>query len=223
MCWSSTADLVAGGAVTAVGVVTLASVRRGRDALLAALPLVLGLHQLIESVVWRGAEGEVGAGTAAVARTAWAVIAYPLLPLLVPVGVLLAVRAAVSPARRRLLLALVLLGLVVSVVLAVAVARHGVSAQIDGHTLRYGVGVGRPVPIGAGYLLATVGALLASGQRDIRAVGVACGVGAVVCLLLWQTAFVSTWCALAAVASLLVLRWVRRSRTADRRVPLAAQ
>jgi hypothetical protein len=37
----------------------------------------------------------------------------------------------------------------------------------------------------------------------------------VVCLLLWQDAFVSTWCALAAVASLLVLRWVHRARIAD--------
>ena len=223
MCWSATADLFAGGAVAAVGVAALASVRRGRDVLLAALPLVLGVHQLIEAVVWRGTDGDVGGGTAAVARTAWAVIAYPLLPVLVPVGVLLAVGATASPARRRLLVVLVALGLVVSAVLAFGVARHGVSAQVDGHSLRYGVGVGQPVLIGAGYLLATVGALLASGQRDIRLVGVACGFGAVVCLLLWQAAFVSTWCALAAVASLLVLRWVHRSRTAAKRLLRTAQ
>ncbi|MEY9835158.1 DUF6629 family protein [Streptacidiphilus sp. EB103A] len=213
MCWSSTADLVAGSAVAVVGVAALASVRHGRDLLLAALPLVLGAHQLIEAVVWRGEDGDVGAGTAAVARTAWAVIAYPLLPVLVPVGVLLAVGAAAAPARRRLLLALVALGVVVSAALAVAVFRHDVSAQVHGHTLRYGVGVTHPVLIGVGYLLATVGALLASGQRDIHLVGLACGAGAVVCLLLWQAAFVSTWCALAAVASLLVLRWLHRSRT----------
>jgi hypothetical protein len=216
MCWSSTADLVAGSAVAVVGVAALASVRRPRDVLLAALPLVLGLHQLIEAVVWRGEDGGVGGGTAAVARTAWAVIAYPLLPVLVPVGVLLAVGAVAAPARRRLLLVLVALGLAVSTVLAVDVLSGGVTAQVDGHTLRYGVGVAHPVLIGLGYLLATVGALLASGQRDIHLVGLACGAGAVVCLLLWQDAFVSTWCALAAVASLLVLRWVHRARIADR-------
>jgi hypothetical protein len=40
---------------------------------------------------------------------------------------------------------------------------------------------------------------------------VVCGIGALICLVLWQTAFVSTWCALAAVCSLLVLRWLRTS------------
>lgn len=75
MCWSATADLVAGTAIAAVGVACVAQVRRARDLPLAALPLLLGAHQVIESVVWRSAGG---AGPATVA---WAVIALPLLPV----------------------------------------------------------------------------------------------------------------------------------------------
>ena len=207
MCWSPTADLVAGGTVAALGVFALTRVRSARQLPLALLPLLLGVHQLIEVIVWWGQQGEVGAGTAAAARTAWAVIAYPLLPALVPFGVLL----VCAPARRWAVGLFLTVGLAASAVLAYAVASGPVTAAVDGHTLRYGVGVPHSELVGIGYLLATVGALLASGQRDLRALGVVCGVGAVVCLTLWQTAFVSTWCALAALSSVFVLRWLYRA------------
>ncbi|MGW7435284.1 DUF6629 family protein [Streptomyces sp. NPDC054849] len=46
MCWSATADLAAGTAVAAVGLVCVARVRRARDLFTASLPLLLGAHQL---------------------------------------------------------------------------------------------------------------------------------------------------------------------------------
>jgi hypothetical protein len=207
VCWSATADLVAGSAVGAVGVASLLSVRRIREVPLAGLPLLLGAHQWTEVVVWWGQEGRVGPATAATARTLWAVIAFPLLPVLLPVAVLL----VAAPSRRRVLLALVLVGTAASAALLGAVADGPVSAEVAGHTLRYGVGVPLPQLVGVGYVLATVGALLVSGQRDIRLLGIVCGLGAAACLTLWQAAFVSTWCALAAVASLFVLRWITRA------------
>ncbi|MGW6984293.1 DUF6629 family protein [Streptomyces sp. NPDC054932] len=93
MCWSATADLVAGTVVCAVGVVCVARVRRARDLPVAALPLLLGAHQLVEAAVW-----DTGGGCSP-AATAWAVIALPLLALWVPAGVLL---AAAPGGRRRL-------------------------------------------------------------------------------------------------------------------------
>jgi hypothetical protein len=92
MCWSATADLVAGVGIAAIGVACVAQLRRARDLPLAALPLLLGAHQVIESVVWRYGGG------AGPATMAWAVIALPLLAVWVPLGVLL---AAPPTARRR--------------------------------------------------------------------------------------------------------------------------
>ncbi|MER7705389.1 DUF6629 family protein [Kitasatospora sp. NPDC097605] len=216
MCWSARADLVVGGAVTAVGVLCLVRVHRaGRPERLplAALPLVLGAHQLIEAAVWLGADGALPAAPAAWARTAWAVIALPLLPVLVPVGVR---RAAVDAgrSRQRLLTALVLLGLLVAVPLARAVATRPVGATAHAHTLDYRIGIPYPVLLLAGYLLATVGALLVSGDRRLRRLGLLTGTGALLCALLWRLAFVSTWCALAALASVLLLRWTSLPRAA---------
>ncbi|MFF2660206.1 DUF6629 family protein [Kitasatospora sp. NPDC058032] len=215
MCWSARADLAVGGAVTAVGVLCLVRVRRsGRSERLplAALPLVLGVHQLIEAAVWFGADGDLPAAPATWARTAWAVIALPLLPLLVPIGVRRAALDA-GPSRRRLLTALVLLGLLVAVPLAHAVATHPVDATAHAHTLDYRIGVPHPALLLVGYLLATVGALLVSGDRRLRRLGVVTGAGALVCALLWRLAFISTWCALAALASVLLLHWTSTPHT----------
>ncbi|KJS56566.1 DUF6629 family protein [Streptomyces rubellomurinus] len=213
MCWSAQADAVAGGVVAGLGVLCLVRARRaGRPQRLplAALPLVLGAHQLIEALVWLGADGEAPGALTQAARTAWAVIALPLLPVLVPAGVWCAATEPGHPAgpgHRRALAALTLLGAAVAVPLAVAVAAHPVTATVHGRTLGYGIGVPHPTVLLAGYLLATVGSFLFSGDRSLRLLGLLTGVGAVLCALLWHLAFISTWCALAAAASLLLLRW----------------
>ncbi|MFF3596997.1 DUF6629 family protein [Kitasatospora indigofera] len=207
MCWSAEADLVAGVVVSGFGLACLAQVRRAGQLPLAALPLVLGVHQLIESAVWLGVDGRIGPGPAQWARTAWAVIALPLLPALVPVGVLRAVPGARGRGRRT---ALAVLGVLVAAALAVAVAAHPVTAEADGHALSYAVGVPFAPVLIAGYLLSTVGSLLLSGDRVLRLLGVLTGAGALAGALLWRLAFASAWCALAALVSVLLLWWVRQ-------------
>ncbi|MER5767306.1 DUF6629 family protein [Streptomyces sp. NPDC001985] len=200
MCWSATADLVAGTAIGAIGVVCVARARRARDLPLAALPLLLGAHQIVESVLWRA-----GGGTGP-ATVAWAVIALTVLPLWLPIGVLLAVR----PAGRARLAVPLAAGLVTTAVLAHSLATRTVTAEIRGRTVGYLLDLPHPPLIVTGYLLATVGALLLSGDPVLRLLGAVAGIGAGVCALLWRAEFVSTWCALAAVASVVVLVWVRR-------------
>ncbi|MFF9049832.1 DUF6629 family protein [Streptomyces erythrochromogenes] len=176
MCWSATADLVAGTAVASVGLVCVARVRRARDLPVAALPLLLGVHQLVEAAV-RGSGG--GCSPAA---TAWAVIALPLLPVRIPVGCCSRPRPLLRECS------------VVPLVLT-------------------------------GYLFATPGALLLAGDRRLRTLGMVPAAGAPACSALWRLEFASTWCAFAAVASLLVLGWVRgrepaaEGRLIDRKLP----
>ncbi|MCM2430389.1 DUF6629 family protein [Streptomyces sp. RKAG337] len=200
MCWTATADLVAGTGIAAIGVVCVARVRRARDLPIAALPLILGAHQIIESVVWRS---DGGAGPA---TTAWAVIALPLLPVWVPFGVLL----AAPRSARRLLMIPALVGLVTAVTLAYFLTTRTVTADVRGHTVGYGLDLPQSSLIIAGYLVATIGSLLLSGDRLLRLLGGLVAAGALVCAVVWRLEFISTWCAFAAVASVVVLAWVRR-------------
>ncbi|MFF1921975.1 DUF6629 family protein [Streptomyces sp. NPDC058221] len=204
MCWSATADLAAGSAVAAIGVACVVRTRRVRDLPLAALPLLLGAHQIIESAVWH-ANGGTGPAT-----VAWAVIALPVLALWVPLGVWC---AAPSHARRWLVLPLVA-GAATSAALGYGLAVRPVAAQIRGHTLGYVLDLPRPGLLVAGYLVATVGSLLLSGDRWLRWLGVLAGVGAAVCAALWRLEFISTWCAFAAVCSVVLLGWSGRRPTA---------
>ena len=211
MCWSPTADLVAGTVVGVIAIATVVQTRRPRDLPLACLPLLLGVHQLIEAVVWRGVDGTVSPATAQWAVLIWTAIAFPLLPAYVPLAVLSAAWPQ-RPARRRVL-PLCAVGLATSGVLIYAMATGPVSAVASGHVLTYNVPVPAENLIIAGYLLATLGTPLISGDRDLRLFGLTAAIGAAVCVAVWELAFASTWCAFAALTSLTLLLWVRRGKT----------
>ncbi|MEU3601783.1 DUF6629 family protein [Streptomyces sp. NPDC006798] len=215
MCWSATADLVAGTAIGAAGAVCVVRVLRGdparrtRDLPLAALPLLLGAHQIVEARLWHD-----GGGTGTPVLV-WAVIALPLLPLWLPLAVAAATLPGRTPTGRlpavplRIAVPLAV-GAVTSAVLAHRLATTTVTAEIHGRTVGYAVGLPAPAAVITGYLLATVGALLLARDPVLRLLGAVTGAGAVACALLWRNAFVSTWCALAAVASVLILVWTGR-------------
>ncbi|MCC5033323.1 hypothetical protein DMH02_008850 [Streptomyces sp. WAC 00631] len=217
MCWSATADLVAGAGICAVGVAALAGVRRRGDLPLAALPLLLGAHQIVESFLWH--QG----GDSGPLVLAWAVIALPLLPLWIPLGVLLAGRPGAGPAPgngpRRAAVRIaaapgaavpIAAGCVTAAVLAYSLATGTVTAEVRDRTIGYAVDVPLLPLVLTGYLLATLGALLLSADPPLRLLGAVLSAGAVICAALWRTEFVSTWCAFAAVASVLMLVWVWR-------------
>ncbi|MEU5363906.1 DUF6629 family protein [Streptomyces sp. NPDC005925] len=200
MCWSAKADLVAGAAVAAAGAACLTRVRRRRDLPLATLPLLLGAHQIIEAAVWTS-DGGTGPAT-----LAWAVLALPLLAVWVPAGVLC---AAPRHARRRLI-PLLAVGAATAAALGLALAESPVTADVRGHTVGYVLDLHHPRLLVAGYLLATVGSLLLSGDRGLLVLGIVLGAGALLSWSLWRLEFVSTWCAVAAVCSVALLGWVRR-------------
>ena len=69
MCFSPEGDLVGGLVVTGIGADACRHLRGRNDKLmLAALPLLLGTHQLIEAFVWWGQEGHVPAEVGRIAR-----------------------------------------------------------------------------------------------------------------------------------------------------------
>lgn len=200
MCWSATADLVGGTGIAAIGVACVVQASRVRDLPLAA-------HCRCFSAPTRSSSPPSGAPAAVPAwdRGLGDHRAAPAAGV-VPLGVLL---AAQPRARRRLVIP-VAAGLATVAVLAYCLAARGVTADIRGHTLGYVLDLPHSPLIITGYLLATVGSLLLAGDPVLRLLGLLAATGAVACAVLWRLEFVSTWCALAAVASVVVLGWVRR-------------
>jgi hypothetical protein len=113
---------------------------------------------------------------------------------------------------------------VTAAALAHALAVHPVTAEIRGHTLGYVVDLPYAQLVIAGYLVATIGSLLLSGERGLVVLGILVTAGAMVCWTLWELEFVSTWCAVAAVSSVVLFFWVNgRDREPEKRPYVSAR
>lgn len=208
VCFSPEADLVAGVVLLPVGVAALREVRHVREVPFAALPLLFALHQLVESLVWAGASGDVSMCTQQTATSIYVLFALPVLPTLVPLAVLL-----LEPRGARLRVApFVLLGLVVSIYMGWAVLDGPITARIEAHAIVYGVGLDHRVLWSVLYVVAVIGPSLMSGYPSIVWFGILNLVGLVVVGTLYLSAFASLWCIFAAASSVLILAHMRLRR-----------
>jgi hypothetical protein len=199
VCFSPQADLVGGLVIGAIGVDAVAHVGdRQEHMALAALPLLFAVHQLDEAVIWWAVQGRVSRDVGRAATWVYVLIAYVLLPLLVPIIVL-----SIEQRRRRrfLLFPLVVVGALVSVAFFIGAVRGpmGVSA---GHLhLSYRVGGDSGVLIDVLYVVVTCGAMLLSSYRHVVFFGVVNLIAVMILGRLAADGYASLWCAWAAITS----------------------
>lgn len=209
MCFSAEADFASAAIIGTIGVGTLTKVARPREIPLAALPLALALHQLVEAFVWRDLDSGPNS-SAGVAVYLYLLFAWVVLPVLVPVAIML-----VEPPgpRRRRLAVFVALGAIAAGYLSLALIDGSVSAHSVQHTIQYG-GAGDLAVVATGfYVVATCGAPLLSGFRAIVWFGVANLFAVAAIVLVQSEGLTSVWCLWAAVVSVLIFvqfAWWRR-------------
>ena len=204
MCFSADADLAAGVVVTVIGVDAIRRTRTPKELPLAALPLLFGIHQLVEAFVWWGLAGKVPSRVGDVATWLYLAVAFAL-PFWVP----FAVRGVEESRRRRAVItALVGVGLVTSLVLLGSIGGP-IHASVDGHHIEYSLFIPGGASISVLYVIATCGALLMASDRWIRDFGVSNLVA--VGLLVWLTVggLTSLWCVWAAITSVAIDLYLR--------------
>ena len=196
--------------IGAIGVDAVRHVHDRRDHLaLAALPLLLGFHQLDEAFVWWGLQGHVPAAVGRVALWIYLLIAFVVLPLYVPLAVLALERRE----RMRVMVPFVVIGAGVSVVLLAAMVRGPLTARLAQYHVAYGLGLHNALGIIALYVVAVCGAFLVSRYRDVRIYGIANLVAVVVLARLTVDGFASLWCAYAALLSAAIALHMRFAKT----------
>lgn len=211
MCFSAEVGAAVGVALVPVGVLSLREVRRPADLPFAALPLLFAVHQLTEVLVWLGDAGTVSPCVAHSATTAYVAYAFPVLPTLLPLAVLM-----LQPRGARLRVAPFLaLGLLVSVHLTRVVLDGPLEASVESWAIVYRVGLEDAALWTVLYVVATVGPALLSGHRTLVAFGLLNLVGLGAVTLLHATGVASLWCLWAAATSVLVLVHLRRRPRPD--------
>jgi hypothetical protein len=209
MCFSPQADFTAGAVVAGVGVQTLRCVRVPRELIVGALPLLFGIHQLVEGFVWLGLRGEVSSGLGDTAKQVYVVFAHAILPALVPLGFTL-----LEPDRRRArwMWPLVGLGLLLGAYLLWQVTAYPVTAQLQARCIDYSTHTPNDLLIGLLYVVATCGPALISSRRYLRWFGAVSLVGVIAAAVVRVDELTSLWCVYVALVSVLILEHFRRQR-----------
>ncbi|MDO8390160.1 MAG: hypothetical protein Q7V57_06700 [Actinomycetota bacterium] len=216
MCFSAQADLVGGAVVSAIGIDVLLHVRGRRRYLpLAALPLLLGLHQIDEAFVWWGLQGHVSAGLGRLATWLYLLFAFVVLPIYVPAALMCIERVR---RRRMAMIPLVVLGAVVSAILLAAMIRGPVVAELRHLHLGYRTDLHAGWLVVMLYVAATCGALILSGFPDVAVFGVVNLVAVAVLSRLTLDGFASLWCGWAAICSGAFAVHLRYGRGGTKRV-----
>jgi len=205
MCFSAEADLIAGAVVGGIGIDAVRHVRHRREGTLAALPLIFGMHQMIETLVWWGLDDKVPALLGEVAMWIYLIIAF-LLPLIVPLAIL---SIESDYRRRRTMAAFAILGGAVSVTLISQMFTGPVTAEIANRYIEYDVSLTYGGQLTALYVAATCGPMLLSKRRRVVVFGILNLVAVTVLAWLMATSVISLWCAWAAVTSIVIVLHLR--------------
>ena len=214
MCFSPEADFAAGVVVAGVGVETLRRVRAPRELIVGALPLLFGIHQLVEGFVWLGLRGQVSTGVGDAAKQVYIVYAHAVLPAIVPFGFVL-----LEPDRRRSrwMWPLVCLGVLLGVYLLWQVTAYPVGAKEEARCIDYTTHTPNDVLIGSLYVAATCGPALISSRRHLRWFGLVSIIGVIATALVRVDELTSLWCLYVAMVSVLILEHFRRQGVIETR------
>jgi hypothetical protein len=212
MCFSPQADFTVGAVVAGVGVQTLRQVRVRRELIVGALPLLLGIHQLVEGFVWLGLRGEVSPRLGDTAKETYIVFAHAILPALVPLGFTL---LEPNRGRARWMWPLVGLGGLLGAYLLWQVTAYPVGAQLQARCIDYTTHTPNDVLIGVLYVVVTCGPALMSSRRYLRWFGAVSVVGVIAAALVRVDELTSLWCVYVALVSVLIFEHFRRQRASD--------
>lgn len=195
MCFSAQASFAAAAICGTIGVACLKKATRPYW-LLAAMPLLFGLHQAIEGVVWVYRGQDIGC----YGGLAFASIAFCFWPVYVPLSCML---TEPNGLRRRMMLGLLLLGSFVSLY-AAWILSFPLTIDFSSHKIAYITSQTGSRWVAYGYALCVTLPLLLMRNWYAKGFGVLVAVFLLTSLLWFRPAQFSVWCFFAALSSLLV-------------------
>jgi hypothetical protein len=209
MCFSATADFTGSVVLGAVGIATLREVKDRRELLLAAMPCLFALHEFVEGFVWMGLDGTMSPQVAHNAGAAFVLYAQGILPFLLPLSVFL-----IEPTKRqrRRMLGFVILGGLLSLYLAWGLIAYPLAISDQSHSIVYVNVITNTMLVAVLYVIATCGSLFFSGFGPLVELGWFNLVGLLVVAMVKRYAFTSVWCGYAAVVSVIIYFFFRRTR-----------
>lgn len=200
MCFSATASFTAGGVLLGVGTLTVKASPGVRELPFAAIPLLFGVQQLSEGVVWWTLANDAPGLNAAMTQF-YSFFSHVLWPGYVPLAVLL----LEPPGRRRQgLWSIALIGFAVGAYLLYSMIEYPITSRATGGHVEYVSPHFFAAFTMGGYLLATAGSMLFSSHWTVKLLGGLALLSFVAAYLVFARWFISVWCFFAALLSVVV-------------------
>lgn len=198
MCFSATASFVAGGALSVSGVLTLSKAKTKKEVPFAGIPLLFGIQQAIEGVVWLSFGFPV---LNTVATYGFSMFSHVLWPIFVPVAILLLEK---DPVRQKILRVFVGIGLAVGIYLFYFILADGITAKIVNRSIAYdATHLYLPFVLML-YVFATCVSGFVSSHRIVNIFGSVMLMSFFVAGWFFAETLVSVWCFFAAILSVIV-------------------
>lgn len=207
MCFSASASFVAGISLSAIGAMTLRHAGTRREMAFASIPLLFGIQQLIEGVLWLSFRYQaplLGSWT----TYAFSVFSHTLWPIFVPfsVGLLETV-----PWRRRAIFACQLVGLGIGLYLFYFIVRYPVVAVQAEYIVYVSPHFYQALSMSL-YLVGTCVVSWFSSHRLVRIFGLLALALFILAYWIASAALFSVWCFFSAVLSSIIWLYFRHAQ-----------
>jgi len=200
MCFSAQASFIAGAGLSLFGIYTLQSATK-RTVYLRAIPLMFGIQQLFEGVVWVTQGRPEYAQYNMIGCYGFLFFAFFAWPIWTPFALQ---RIETDEKRKRMIFGLMMAGAVVSTLLAWGVIMLGVHPTITCNHIEY---IGQwptifEIPLTAWYCLATLAPFFIMKKRMFHIIGLLGVLSVVITIMAYYQWFTSVWCFFAAILSI---------------------
>lgn len=213
MCFSATASFVAGVSLSAIGGATLKQANRRSEIPFALIPLLFGIQQIVEGLLWLSFRFEAPLLNATTTY-AFSVFSHTVWPIFVPlsVGLLEQMRW-----RKNVIFSFQIVGLGIGLYLLYFIVRFPVIAVADKNIIYLSPHFYQ-APAMLLYLAATCVVSFFSSHSLVRTFGIFALVLFFVAYWFYTTALFSVWCFFSAVLSAIIYLYFKASSAGKVRV-----
>ena len=200
MCYSASASFVAGASLSAIGVATLRKAKTRTEIPFAMIPLLFGIQQLTEGVIWMTFHHEAPALKEAMTYL-YSGFSHVLWPMYIPfaMGFLEAERW-----RKKAIYAFEVAGVSVGLYLLYFIVADPMVAEVIGKHIVYVSPHFHTIPVMVLYLAATCVSCFFSSHGFVKLFGGLMLLAFIAAYLVQVLALVSIWCFFAAILSIII-------------------
>jgi hypothetical protein len=203
MCFSANASFIAGATVSVIGIITIKKVQVPSQIVFASIPLIFGIQQIFEGILWLTIPNPAYAGLQQIATIAFLFFARVVWPMWVPLAIFL---LAYDQKKRKMEKALMLMGFGVSAYFLLNLVLQPSGAIISEHHIFYIHDYPASLKFYSNifYGIVTVLPLFISRYKRMWWLGAVIGISYIAAAFFFKHYAFSVWCFFAALISMSV-------------------